>query len=106
MLRYHLGLMVPEPGTCRLRVGDRTMDYAEGESILFDDVYEHEAWNSGTQPRVTLLLEVVRPLPAGVRQVNALTQRSFGLYPEARGAAERIDQINQRLQSGSETVGG
>ena len=99
VLRYHLGLMVPEPGTCRLRVGSRTVDYTEGQSILFDDVYEHEAWNSGTQPRVTLLLEVVRPLPVGARQVNALTQRAFGLYPEARGAVDRIDRINERLSA-------
>ncbi len=97
VLRYHLGLMVPEPGTCRLRVGSRIIEYAEGESILFDDVYEHEAWNSGTQPRVTLLLEVVRPLPAVARHLNAITQRAFGLYPEARGAVDRIDRINQRL---------
>ena len=105
VLRYHLGLMVPEPGTCRLRVGNRTIDYAEGESILFDDVYEHEAWNSGTVPRVTLLLEVVRPLPVGVRHVNALTQQAFGLYPEARGAVERIDQINARLDNGPSADG-
>ena len=102
VLRYHLGLIVPDPpDSCRLRVVDQTLSYREGESILFDDVFEHEAWNEGRGPRVTLLLELVRPLRAPYRQVNALTQRAFSLYPEARGAVERLERLEWVRNSGS-----
>lgn len=102
VLRYHLGLIVPDPpDSCRLRVVDQTLSYREGESILFDDVFEHEAWNEGSGPRVTLLLELVRPLRAPYRQVNALTQRAFSLYPEARGAVERLERLEWVRNSGS-----
>ena len=94
VLRYHLSLIVPEPaGSCRLRVVDETLAYTEGQSILFDDTFEHEAWNEGDGPRVTLMLEVVRPLSVPFRQLNELTQRAFGLYPEARGTVERVEQL-------------
>lgn len=94
VLRYHLGLIVPDPpDSCRLRVVDETLSYREGESILFDDTFEHEAWNDADQPRVTLLLEVVRPLRTPYRQMNALTQRAFGFYPEARGAMARLERL-------------
>ena len=98
VLRYHLGLVVPDPPwSCRLRVDDQLVAWEEGGSILFDDTFEHEAWNDADEPRVTLLLEVTRPLPAGVRQLNQLTQRAFGLYPEARGSVARLEALEWAL---------
>lgn len=98
VLRYHLGLIVPEPpDSCQLKVVDETLSYREGESILFDDTFEHEAWNRSNEPRVTLLLEVLRPLRPPYRQLNALTQRAFAYYPEARGAADRLEQLEWEL---------
>ncbi len=101
VLRYHLGLIVPDPpDSCQLRVLDDVISYREGESILFDDTFEHEAWNRGEGPRVTLLLEVDRPLRAPYHQFNRLTQRAFAFYPEARGAAERVERLDWELNGG------
>ena len=62
VIRYHLGLVVPEPaGSARIRVGDETRAWAEGESLVFDDSYNHEAWNDSDGDRVVLFLDVVRP---------------------------------------------
>lgn len=98
VLRYHLGLIVPEPpDSCQLRVLEDVISYREGESILFDDTFEHEAWNRAEAPRVTLLLEVDRPLRTPYRQFNLLTQRAFTFYPEARGAAERLEKLEYEL---------
>lgn len=98
VLRYHLGLIVPDPpDSCQLRVLDDVLSYREGESILFDDTFEHEAWNRSDSPRVTLLLELDRPLRTPYRQFNALTQRAFTFYPEARGAAERLEKLEWEL---------
>ncbi|MCB5909695.1 aspartyl/asparaginyl beta-hydroxylase domain-containing protein [Streptomyces pinistramenti] len=54
--RVHLGLVVPEGP--RIRIGDRTLRWKEGECLVFDDSFEHEVWHEGTEPRVVLLLDV------------------------------------------------
>ena len=62
-LRYHLGLVVPER-TPR-RSGSRTSTYTwqEGESILFDDSWEHEVINDCAEDRVVLIVDIRRPMP-------------------------------------------
>ena len=45
VLRYHLGLIIPEPKEkCRIRVHDQFNEWDEGKSLIFDDTYEHEVW--------------------------------------------------------------
>jgi aspartyl/asparaginyl beta-hydroxylase (cupin superfamily) len=68
ILRYHLGLRVP--GGARLRVGDEVRPWAEGESLLFDDTFEHEAWNQGPGDRVVLFVDILRPLPGAIGAFN------------------------------------
>lgn len=55
----HLPLIVPPD--CRLRVGNETRSWAEGEALIFDDSIEHEAWNGSGRTRVILLFEIWRP---------------------------------------------
>jgi len=71
VLRYHLGVVVPERADlCALRVDGQTRHWREGSSILFDDTRQHEAWNLADQDRVVLLCDVKRQLPAPLRWVN------------------------------------
>jgi hypothetical protein len=55
----HLPLIAPEG--CTLRVGNETREWRFGETLIFDDSFEHEAWNRGSQIRVVLLFEIWRP---------------------------------------------
>jgi aspartyl/asparaginyl beta-hydroxylase (cupin superfamily) len=55
----HLPLIVP-PG-CGLRVGNETRSWVEGETLIFDDSIEHEAWNNSDRTRVVLLFDIWRP---------------------------------------------
>ncbi len=55
----HLPLVVPDG--CGLRVGAETRHWVTGETLIFDDSIEHEAWNRGTELRVVLLFEIWRP---------------------------------------------
>lgn len=55
----HLPLIVPEG--CGLRVGPETRAWRVGEMMIFDDSFEHEAWNRGTSDRTVLLFEIWRP---------------------------------------------
>jgi hypothetical protein len=55
----HIPLVVP-PG-CRLRVGAETREVVEGRAMIFDDSFEHEAWNDSDSVRAVLLFEIWRP---------------------------------------------
>jgi len=62
LISCHLGLIVPTDGDVRMRVADRIVRWAEGETLVFDDTYDHEVWNDTGHTRVVLLLQVRRPL--------------------------------------------
>jgi ornithine lipid ester-linked acyl 2-hydroxylase len=80
LLRCHLGLSVPEPAACRIRVGTHVTGWQEGRALIFDDTFEHEVWNDGSSPRVVLFIDFMRPMRAPLRWVNQavlwLIQRS------------------------------
>jgi aspartyl/asparaginyl beta-hydroxylase (cupin superfamily) len=59
VLRCHLGLVVP--ADCGLRVGGVTTEWREGQTFIFDDTVEHEAWNRSAKPRIVLLLDFLNP---------------------------------------------
>jgi beta-hydroxylase len=62
LITCHLGLIVPRDGDVRMRVGDRVVRWAEGETLVFDDTYDHEVWNDTGGTRVVLLVQFERPL--------------------------------------------
>jgi len=55
----HLPLIVP--GNCALRVGGELHEWREGRGVVFDDTFEHEAWNRGEQMRAVLILDIWNP---------------------------------------------
>jgi aspartate beta-hydroxylase len=55
----HLPLIVP--ADCALRVGGEERQWREGRTLVFDDTYEHEAWNRSRQVRVVLIADVWNP---------------------------------------------
>ena len=62
VLRFHLGLIVPdEPDKIGIRVDDQVCHWKEGEALIFDDAYEHEAWNHSDQVRVVLFVDFEKP---------------------------------------------
>jgi ornithine lipid ester-linked acyl 2-hydroxylase len=90
-LRYHLGLVVPDDNRderCWLRVNDDRRAYDkrirrvieqtpkyywhEGEGIVFDDTYLHDASNESDAPRAVLFLDLRRPLPWYLHVPNRL----------------------------------
>ena len=62
LITCHLGLIVPRDGDVRMRVGNRIVRWAEGETLVFDDTYDHEVWNDTGNTRVVLLIQIKRPL--------------------------------------------
>ena len=62
LITCHLGLIVPTEGDVRMRVDQRIVRWAEGETLVFDDTYQHEVWNETRSTRVVLLIQFERPL--------------------------------------------
>jgi aspartate beta-hydroxylase len=55
----HLPLIVPPD--CALNVGGEVHAWREGRVLVFDDTYEHEAWNRSGCVRVVLIADVWNP---------------------------------------------
>ena len=58
-LTVHLGLDIPND--CAIRVGDETQTWEDGKVMIFDDSFEHEAWNKSEEERKVLILEIWHP---------------------------------------------
>ena len=113
ILRYHLGVVIPYNNAdeaCWLRVNaDPYLDaqhdkknsqrdtsaivkgevyhWHEGEGIVFDDNYLHDAANGSDQVRVVLWLDLKRPLPL-----------VFDLFNRAVGWIVRRDESMQKIR--------
>jgi ornithine lipid ester-linked acyl 2-hydroxylase len=55
VLRCHLPLVIPR-GDVGLRSGDELRRWEPGKCLVFDDTFEHEAWNHGDADRVVLIV--------------------------------------------------
>lgn len=93
ILRYHLGVIVPE-GDVGIRVDQQVCRWTEGKSLLFDDSFDHEAWNKTKSVRVVLFVDAARPLPGALGWLNKAVLRLMGLSREVR-AAKRIVRSTQ-----------
>ena len=83
----HLPLIVPPK--CGIRVGNETREWVEGETMIFDDTIEHEAWNRSDQVRVVLIYEAWRPELTD--REKALVQTMFSVIDDYSGTREEWD---------------
>ncbi|ARP75980.1 aspartyl beta-hydroxylase [Bordetella genomosp. 6] len=61
-LRYHLGLATPNDDRCYIAVDGESYSWRDGESVVFDETYVHEAHNKSEGNRIILFCDVERPL--------------------------------------------
>lgn len=81
-LVVHLPLIVPPD--CGIRVGTETRGWQEGRCIVFDDTFEHEAWNRSDRTRVVLIFDIWNP---------HLTEAERG---GMKAAVEALGEFNRR----------
>jgi aspartate beta-hydroxylase len=64
ILRFHLMLTMPRDAqgrpACELIIDGETHRLGEGESLLWDDTFQHEVWNRSDDVRIALLLDIWR----------------------------------------------
>ena len=76
ILRFYQMLSMPRTAEGRpaaaLRVDGTEYRLEEGEFLLWDDTYEHEAWNESDEVRIVLSLDVWRPgMPVDMKILSA-----------------------------------
>jgi ornithine lipid ester-linked acyl 2-hydroxylase len=99
VMRYHLGLLIPEPREkCRIRVDTETRSWTEGKSMIFDDTYDHEAWNDTDKTRVVLFVDFVRPLKQPARALNWFVLWAIAFSPFISDAKRRELDWEKRFE--------
>jgi aspartyl/asparaginyl beta-hydroxylase (cupin superfamily) len=99
VLRYHLGLIVPEDAeSCRIRVGEDIRHWQAGKSMIFDDTFNHEVWNDTDETRVVLFIDVLRPLPEPESTINRLIVKAIGYSPFVLDAKRNQEAWEQRFR--------
>ncbi len=100
VMRYHLGLRIPEPREgCRIRVGDDIRHWNEGGSLIFDDTYDHEAWNDTDGVRVVLFVDFVRPLRFPASALNWVVLKTIAFSPFIGDAKRRQNDWEKRFEA-------
>jgi aspartyl/asparaginyl beta-hydroxylase (cupin superfamily) len=100
VLRYHLGLIVPEDAeSCRIRVGEDIRHWEAGKSMVFDDTFNHEVWNDTDETRVVLFVDVMRPLPFPESAINEGIVKAIGHSPFVLDAKRNQEAWEQRYRA-------
>ena len=99
VLRCHLALKVPEPAEgCRIRVGNDIRHWVEGETLVFDDTWEHEAWNETDGTRVVLFIDFKRPLSGFARILNETVLKLIYYSPFIQDAKARHNAWEKKFE--------
>ena len=90
ILRFHLGVVIPKhadgSSASGLMIDGKVHTLEEGKTLLWDDTYEHAAWNDADGIRAALLLDVARPaMPWPLAAFNWLALKAIALVIRIRG---------------------
>ncbi|HTW84861.1 MAG TPA: aspartyl/asparaginyl beta-hydroxylase domain-containing protein [Candidatus Sulfotelmatobacter sp.] len=99
-LRCHLGISVPLD--CGIRVDGITRRWERGKTLVFDDSFVHEAWNSSHEERIVLIVDLWHPdlskdeitLLGGLQGYTAEVGVNLSRYWANNDRAERMRQLD------------
>ncbi len=105
VLRLHLGLIVPEPREdLGIRVDRQIYRWREGEAVVFDDAYEHEAWNRTPHTRVVLFVDFIKPTRQPARFLNWLLLNLAVFTPFIREGVDNQKAWEKRFYAEPEAL--
>jgi beta-hydroxylase len=105
VLRLHLGLIVPEPrDQLGIRVENEVYRWREGEAVIFDDAFEHEAWNRTPHTRVVLFVDFRKPLRFPANVINWLLLHMAMFTPFIREGMDNQKAWEKKFYEEAETL--
>ncbi|WP_245515283.1 aspartyl/asparaginyl beta-hydroxylase domain-containing protein [Rhizobium deserti] len=106
VLRLHLGLIVPENSgdNLAIRIKDQVCHWQEGKVLIFDDAYEHEAWNHTDKTRVVLFVDFVKPLKFPARLVNWMLMHMAIFTPFIREGLDNHKEWEKKFYAEAEAL--
>ena len=99
-VRYHLGLRTPNDDACWIEVDGERRSWRDGEAMVFDETYVHEALNETDVTRLILFCDVERPMAGLMAPVNRwFMRRVMGETGTQNEEGETIGAINRLYAS-------
>mgnify|MGYP003653709013 FL=1 len=97
VIRIHLAMIIPSDGESFLVCNKKKYCWKEGDTVVFDDTYEHFAVNSSNNNRVVLFLDYMRPLPKPWNWINLLVLKMARLIPYFREPIKRHKEWEKKF---------
>lgn len=96
-LRYHLGLVIPASGKCRIWVDGEEYNWREGEDVVFDETYVHWAENTSDEARIIFFADIARPLRTRFMRAFSrfMVRRVFCMTSSNNEAGEQLGALNR-----------
>lgn len=89
VIRYHLAFKVPQDReNCFIEVDGQRYHWAEGEGVVFDDVFDHWVRNDTDEYRVILFVDILRPLIGLPKTLQGLANVANRHHPGVRRLIE------------------
>jgi beta-hydroxylase len=87
-----------------IRVCSTTCQWRDGEALIFDDAYEHEAWNHTDKTRVILFIDFVKPLRFPANIINALVLKLAVFTPFIREGVDHLKEWEKRFYKEADQI--
>jgi len=96
-LRYHLGLATPNAETCSIVVDGTPYHWRDGEAVIFDETYIHNAENRSDVNRLILFCDIERPLaPRPVAWLNRVIRNTVMRATQTENVeGEKVGLVNR-----------
>jgi aspartyl/asparaginyl beta-hydroxylase (cupin superfamily) len=105
VLRFHLGLKVPnQPEKIAIRIDRQICHWQEGKALIFDDAFEHEAWNHSDETRVVLFVDFNKPLRFPANLINGLLLRIAIFTPFIKEGADNHSAWEKKFYAEAEAL--
>lgn len=87
-LRYHLGLITPNSDKCFIEVDGQRHVWQDGQDVLFDETYLHQAENQTEVDRLIFFCDVARPMS---NRVTSFVRWFFGRFVVTAASSQNTD---------------